>query len=75
MGCSIGGVGFGSNVAGSSLFPAGFWKGSSAGTNGVPSSNNGDAWMNAGYSVGGTWKCMGYALGTSWDQTLWLRIS
>ena len=75
MGCAVGGVGFGSNVAGSSLFPAGFWKGSSAGTNGVPSSNNGDAWMNAGYSVSGTWKCMGYARGTSWDQTLWLRIA
>jgi hypothetical protein len=57
------------------LYPAGLWKGSSAGTNGTPSSNNGDGWMNAGYSVAGTWKCMGYAVGSSWDETLWMRIS
>jgi hypothetical protein len=75
LGSYVGGIAFGGNVAGSSLFPAGMWKGSTAGTNNTPSSNNGNGWMNAGYSVGGTWKCMGYALGSSWDQTIWMRIS
>jgi hypothetical protein len=75
LGSYVGGVAFGSNVAGSSLFPAGLWKGSSGGTNYTPSGNNGSAYMNAGYSVGGTWKCLVYAQGSNWDQTIWMRVS
>jgi len=76
LGCAVGGVGFGTNVAGGNLYPAGLWKGSSAGTNNVPNINNGNGWMNASTSsVSGTWKCMGYARGSSWDETVWMRIS
>jgi len=76
LGCgAIGGVGFGSNVGGGSLFPAGLWKGSSSGTNNVPGGNNGNGWMNAGYSVSGTWKCMGYALNSTWNITVYMRVA
>jgi hypothetical protein len=68
---------FGATVAGSSLFPGGFWKGSSDGTNGSPSTSNGDAWMAAtSPSVSGTWRCMGViARSSGWSQSLWMRIS
>lgn len=36
---------FGTTRAGSNLYPAGTWKGSSGGTNNAPSDNNGDAWQ------------------------------
>ena len=76
LGCYIGAIGFGSTASGSSLYPAGFWKGSSDGTNGSPAANNGNAYQTATTpAVSGTWRCMGYIRGTSWDQTLWMRIS
>jgi hypothetical protein len=76
LGCAIGGVGFGSTASGSSLYPAGFWKGSSDGTNGSPSTNNGNAYQaSAAPAVSGTWRCMGYIRSSNWDQTLWMRIS
>jgi len=67
---------FGGAVAGSSLYPAGTFKGSSEGTNNSPSTNNGDAWQNAQASAqAGTWLCMGYIRSTGWGITLFLRIA
>lgn len=69
-------VNYGSTLGGSGLFPAGVWKGSSAGTNNAPSDNNGDAWMAAENNArSGTWRCMGYLLNSPASVTLWLRIS
>ena len=68
---------YGDTIAGRGLYPTGFYKGSSDGTNNRPSaSNNGDAWMASQNSArAGTWRCMGYIRGTGWDINLFLRIS
>ncbi len=76
LGRGSAGVGYGSNIAGSGMFPAGTWKGSSAGTNNAPADSNGDAWMcGQNTAQAGTWKCLGYLVNTSWSMTLMVRIS
>jgi len=68
---------FGDLGAGSSLYPTGFFKGSSDGANNTPSAtNNGDAWMASQNSPrAGTWLCMGYIRSTGWGINLFLRIA
>lgn len=69
------GLNYGDYVFGSSLSPGGIWKGSSSGTNNSPSSDNGDAWMNAqAVTLAGTWRCMGSIRNGGWSMSLFVRV-